>query len=1256
MSFLKRSLLSIALLGALGASAQPCLLDYTFTASTTPVNGTYACGQTVTFCFTLNSWNTTNANWFQGVVASFGPGWDMATLVPGAPPPECGLSGGTWGWYNSVQGTAGTAIGPQGPGFFFDLNNDGNPGNNFGDFCTGPWTFCWTISVLSGVDCVNGLNLGVSVNTFGDSETGSWGSSGCTGDAVALSQPAVILSCAANAGVGGPLALCNTSPPAALFSLLGGTPDVGGTWTSPSGAPNNGTFDPAIDASGNYTYTVGTIVPPCTSASVIAVSIALQPTAGTDGTLTVCASSGPVSLINSLGGSPSLGGTWNGPAGISSGILDPSLSLPGAYSYTVTGTAPCANAIATVTVNINPSPNAGSPGALSVCSNGVAEALINYLGGAPSAGGVWSGPGGAVGGTYNPALNTPGVFTYTVAGDAPCPNSSATVTVTENVAPDAGSDAAAIMCNSMGLTTLTTLLNGTPALGGTWTDTNGAVVTDVFDLNLGSSGPYTYTIIGAAPCVNAQAVLDLSIFQQPFAGSNGALNLCEASAPTDLSTALGGAPDPGGAWTDATGSLVPSLFDPLNGASGTYTYTVSAVAPCLNATADVVVNVTAQPSAGVDALLALCSSNVATGLFAQLGPNAQPGGTWTDPNGAATTGNFAPGSSADGIYTYMIAAIAPCIAATATVDVTTTIAADPGNGLPLSLCESGAITNLSTSLGGSPDPGGAWTIPSGGASNGTIDPSTATSGNYTYTIAANVPCPAASTAVSVTIVADPDAGTDGVMDLCSSLSTPYGLIGALGGSPGSNGTWTAPDGTPHGNDFSVATNAPGVYTYTITAPPPCISASSTVTIGVVQAVNAGTGGIASLCENAGPADPSSWLSGSPDGGGTWTSPSGATIATIDPSSDPSGSYTYTVTGTVPCPDDQATLDITIDQLPSAGTDNYVDLCADASAENLLLLLAGAQPGGSWTGPSGAATGFFQPGANVPGTYTYTISGIGACANETDDASVDVNVLPLPLPAFSMDLNAGCAPLEVQFTNDDPAAVQTAIWNFGDGSSDNAIATTIHSYGAGGSYSVTLEVTDANGCTGMITLADTITVSDGPDAMFYALPLRVSVNSPITQVEHIADDDIDYIWSIDSSSVDTSGNFAWTFQPATIGEHPICLTATDTLGCMSTYCIDVLVDDDLTIYVANAFTPNGDDDNDVFRPSIIGVQEDWYQFMVFDRWGLLVFSTTDPYEAWNGGMNNDSEALPDGVYVWTLKAKDQFTPEKAELIGHVTLVK
>ncbi|HQW99512.1 MAG TPA: hypothetical protein PLS30_11230, partial [Flavobacteriales bacterium] len=115
---------------SLCAFGQPCLVSNTFTASTPPVNGTYGCGETVTFCFTVTNWNSTNANWFHGVAANFGPGWDMSTLTPGPPPASCSGSG-SWAWYPSVQGTAGTNIGTQGPGFFYDYNpGDGNPGNN----------------------------------------------------------------------------------------------------------------------------------------------------------------------------------------------------------------------------------------------------------------------------------------------------------------------------------------------------------------------------------------------------------------------------------------------------------------------------------------------------------------------------------------------------------------------------------------------------------------------------------------------------------------------------------------------------------------------------------------------------------------------------------------------------------------------------------------------------------------------------------------------------------------------------------------------------------------------------------------------------------------------------------------------------------------------------------------------------------------------------------------------------------------------
>lgn len=1238
------------------AFGQPCLVNYTFTASTPPTNGTYACGQTVTFCFTLNSWNTTNANWFHGVVASFGPGWDMTTLVPGTPPAAAGASGGSWNWFNSVQGTAGTNIGPQGPGFFFDLNNDGNAGNNFGDFATGPWTFCWTISVLSGPACINGLGLGVSINTFGDSETGSWGSSACGGDPIVPSAPAVIQACSANAGTGGPLALCSTSPPLLLSTALSGTPDPGGTWTGPGGLPHLGILDPAIDVSGNYTYTVGSVNPPCSASAVVAVTIVQQPSAGADGSITVCASDAPFNLISLLGGAPTAGGAWTGPGGASTGTFNPASDASGGYIYTVAGAPPCVNATATVTVTVNPSPNAGSNGALAICSNGPPTALINSLGGAPSAGGTWSGPAGPMNGTYDPAFDASGVYTYTVAGAAPCPNSSASVTVTENQLPSAGSNASASLCSTSPATPLTNLLGGAPDPGGTWTDPSGAAVGGTLTpSSLPPSGNYTYTVQGTAPCPNASAQVNLTLNTQLSAGTSNVLNLCAASAPIDLFASLGGTPDPGGTWNGPNGAVGNTTFTPGVSTPGVYTYSVTSLPPCANSTATVTVNVSALPNAGVSANLDACSTSAPAPIFTALGPSAQVGGTWTDPSGNPFSGTFNPAINAPGAYTYTVTATPPCPSASATVTMSIVPASNPGTNAAIALCTSSAATNLFNALGGAPQPGGTWTSPSGAAIGGTINPATAASGSYTYTLAANGPCPAASASVAVTVTPQPGAGNSGATSLCSNAG-PYGLISALTGNPSPGGSWTAPDGTPHGPSFSANIDAPGAYTYTVNAPAPCTAVSSTATISVVQAPDAGTGGNISLCANDAPVAPFPWLGGSPNAGGSWTSPSGAPVITIDPATAASGPYTYTVPGNAPCTAAQAVVQLTIDAPPQAGADGVLNICANAPSSSLITYVNGAQPGGNWQGPNGAATGVFTPGSNVPGVYTYTVNGSGACTGQSDQSTVTVQVYPLPQPAFSVDVDRGCTPLQVQFTNTNPTGVQTATWSFGDGANAISVANAYHTYTSAGHYNVQLTVTDINGCTGTVVGNNAVLVSSGPTAYFYALPVRVSVNDPTTVITHTGVDHATYSWTIDGLSLDTSGAFQWTFDPPTVGEREICLTATDSLGCANVLCQRVLVDDELTIYVANAFTPNDDDKNEVFRPSIIGVQEDWYEFMVFNRWGLLVFSTTDPNEGWNGGFNNSGDILPQDVYVWMLRAKDQFTPEKAELIGTVTLLK
>lgn len=73
-----------------------------------------------------------------------------------------------------------------------------------------------------------------------------------------------------------------------------------------------------------------------------------------------------------------------------------------------------------------------------------------------------------------------------------------------------------------------------------------------------------------------------------------------------------------------------------------------------------------------------------------------------------------------------------------------------------------------------------------------------------------------------------------------------------------------------------------------------------------------------------------------------------------------------------------------------------------------------------------------------------------------------------------------------------------------------------------------------------------------------------------------------------------------------------------------------------IYVPNAFTPNGDGRNDVFRPFMVGISRFSY-FKVFDRYGRLVFQTEQDKKGWDGSVNGKPSSP--GTYVWEARGID-----------------
>ena len=92
------------------------------------------------------------------------------------------------------------------------------------------------------------------------------------------------------------------------------------------------------------------------------------------------------------------------------------------------------------------------------------------------------------------------------------------------------------------------------------------------------------------------------------------------------------------------------------------------------------------------------------------------------------------------------------------------------------------------------------------------------------------------------------------------------------------------------------------------------------------------------------------------------------------------------------------------------------------------------------------------------------------------------------------------------------------------------------------------------------------------------------------------------------------------------------------------------------FIPNAFTPNGDGDNDVFLP--ISSEIDQFTLRVFNKWGQLVFETDDINRGWNGKCNEGKEANID-MYVWEISYINNDLQDQDKLTtftGTVNLIK
>lgn len=179
-----------------------------------------------------------------------------------------------------------------------------------------------------------------------------------------------------------------------------------------------------------------------------------------------------------------------------------------------------------------------------------------------------------------------------------------------------------------------------------------------------------------------------------------------------------------------------------------------------------------------------------------------------------------------------------------------------------------------------------------------------------------------------------------------------------------------------------------------------------------------------------------------------------------------------------------------------------------------------------------------------------------------------------------------------------------------------------------SVTYSLMVTDANGCVSLVPASVTITVTpEGELAVGPDTTVLKGQPVPLEAIDLNASGFTSYAWSPASGlSNPAIGN------PIATPEETITYTveALTPEGCKGSGSVTITVVTTMDIYVPSGFTPNGDGHNDVLRAIPRGIR-DFKYFAVYNRWGQLVFRTTDPSKGWDGTIQGQAQAA--GVFVW-----------------------
>lgn len=293
----------------------------------------------------------------------------------------------------------------------------------------------------------------------------------------------------------------------------------------------------------------------------------------------------------------------------------------------------------------------------------------------------------------------------------------------------------------------------------------------------------------------------------------------------------------------------------------------------------------------------------------------------------------------------------------------------------------------------------------------------------------------------------------------------------------------------------------------------------------------------------------------------------------------------------------------------------------------------------------------------PSTGVYTVTLTDNCESTPVSANINVEVYPLPNPQFEVVEDSLCEPALFELKNTtNPNLTDTYTWILSDGQVYENLPDLITTPMDRGSYGVELTVISPNGCPNTTNIDNYLTAMTKPKSSFQFAPNPVTMFNTKVQFYNLSSGAEFYEWQIPGGtpSYSEEEDIETVYPDGVVENYPVDLIVYTDFGCSDTsqHIVDVL--SEVIAYVPNTFTPNGDDYNNTWKVVLAGVEEPSIDIKVFNRWGEMVYHSTDPNEAWDGMYQGKS--VPSGLYSYVITADDAISTEMHEWKGSLKILK